>query len=165
MDCSLLGSSVHEILQARILEWVAMPFSRGSSWPRDRTQISCIAGRFFTNWAMREAQTGVGCHALLQGIFPIQELNLGLLHCRRIVYHLSHEENPKILEWVVCPFSRRSSQPRNRTRVSCIAGGFFTSWTTREAHHCIDPLIIHWDLQSSIFSIWFLLHLLAEILE
>ena len=115
---------------------------------------------------MREAQTGVGCHALLQGMFPIQELNLGLLHCRRIVYHLSHEESPRILEWVVYPFSRRSSQPRNRTRVSCVAGGFFTSWTTREAHHCIDPLIIHWDLQSSnLLYLWFLLHLLAEILE
>ena len=47
--------TVHGILQARILEWVASPFSRGSSQPRDRTQVSCIAGRFFTNWAMREA--------------------------------------------------------------------------------------------------------------
>ena len=47
MDCSLPGSSVHGILQARILEWVAMPSSRGSSWPRDLTWISCIAGRFF----------------------------------------------------------------------------------------------------------------------
>ena len=43
------------ILQARILEWVAVPFSRGSSWPRNRTWVSCIAGRFFTNWAIREA--------------------------------------------------------------------------------------------------------------
>ena len=48
MDCSLPGSSVHGILQARILEWVAVPFSRGSSQPRDRTQVSHIAGRFFT---------------------------------------------------------------------------------------------------------------------
>ena len=48
LDCSPPGSSVHGILQARILEWVAIPFSRGSSWPRDQTQVSCIAGRFFT---------------------------------------------------------------------------------------------------------------------
>ena len=48
MDCSPPGSSVHGILQARILEWVAIPFSRGSSQPRDRTHVSCIAGRFFT---------------------------------------------------------------------------------------------------------------------
>ena len=44
------------ILQARILEWVAMPSSRGSSQPKDQTQVSCIAGRFFINWATREAQ-------------------------------------------------------------------------------------------------------------
>ena len=54
MDCSLLGSSVHGILQLRILEWVAIPFSKGSSQPRDQTQVSCIAGRFFTVWATRE---------------------------------------------------------------------------------------------------------------
>ena len=49
MHCRLSGSSIHEILQARILEWVAIPFSRGSSWPRDRTQVSCIVGGFFTS--------------------------------------------------------------------------------------------------------------------
>ena len=49
MDCSPPGSSVHGILQARILEWVAMPSSRGSSWPRNRTCVSCIAGGFFTH--------------------------------------------------------------------------------------------------------------------
>ena len=54
VDCSPPGSSVHEILQAWILEWVAMPFSRGSSWPKDGTQVSCIAGRFFTILATRE---------------------------------------------------------------------------------------------------------------
>ena len=49
------GSSVHEIFQARILEWAATSFSRGSSQPRDWTQVSCTAGRFFTDWATREA--------------------------------------------------------------------------------------------------------------
>ena len=56
MDCSPLGSSVHGILQARILEWVAIPFSRGASWPRNRTWGSCITGKFFTIWATREAK-------------------------------------------------------------------------------------------------------------
>ena len=60
MDCSPPGSSMHGILQARILEWVATPFSRGSSWPRDQTQVSCIAGRCFTIWATREAQLKKG---------------------------------------------------------------------------------------------------------
>ena len=54
MDCSPPGFSVHGILQAWILEWVVMPFSGGSSRPRDQTQFSCIAGRFFTIWATRE---------------------------------------------------------------------------------------------------------------
>ena len=56
MDCSLPSFSVHGILQARVLEWIVIPFSRGSSWPRDWTQASCIAGRFFTIWATREAR-------------------------------------------------------------------------------------------------------------
>ena len=59
MDWRPLGSSVLGILQARMLEWVAMPFSRGSSHPRDRTQASFIAGRFFTVWTTREARTSV----------------------------------------------------------------------------------------------------------
>ena len=57
VDCSLPGSSVHGILQARILEWVAISFSRGSSRPGDQTQVSCIAGGFFSSWAIREALT------------------------------------------------------------------------------------------------------------
>ena len=55
MDCSPLGSSVHGTLQARILECIAIPFSGRSSWPRDRTWVCCIAGRFFTVCATREA--------------------------------------------------------------------------------------------------------------
>ena len=64
MDCSLPASSGHGILQGRILEWVAIPFSRGSSWSRDQTQISCIVGRFFTIWTTRE----VPRHALEQNL-------------------------------------------------------------------------------------------------
>ena len=59
MDCSPPGSSVHGILQARTLEWVAMPSSRGSSQPKDQTQVSQIAGGFFTIWATRESQVNV----------------------------------------------------------------------------------------------------------
>ena len=54
MGCSLPGSSIHGLLQARVLEWVAMLSSSGSSQPRDRTWVSCFAGRFFTAWAIRE---------------------------------------------------------------------------------------------------------------
>ena len=58
MDCSLPGSSVHRIFQAKILEWVAISYSRGSSQPRDQTRASHIAGRWFTFWATRETLIG-----------------------------------------------------------------------------------------------------------
>ena len=70
---------------------------------------------------------GVGCYALLQGIFPTQELNPGLLHCGQILYCLNQWGSPRIVEWVAMPFSRGFSWPRNWTRVSSIEGGFFTS--------------------------------------
>ena len=54
--CDPMDYTVYGILQARILEWVAFPFSRGSSQPRDQTHVSCIAGGFFTSWATKEAQ-------------------------------------------------------------------------------------------------------------
>ena len=137
--CDPTDYTVHGILQAKILECVAFPFSRWSSQPRDRTQVPHIGGRFFTSWATREAQeywrgkpknTGVGSLSLLQwdfpnpgielgspalqadslpaeppgstrilewvaypfsnGIFPTQESNWGLLHCRWILYQLSY---------------------------------------------------------------------------
>ena len=56
MDCNLSGSSDHGIFQARILEWVAISFSKGSSWPKDQSRVSCIAGRRFTIWATREGK-------------------------------------------------------------------------------------------------------------
>ena len=82
------------ILQARILGWVAMPSSRESSQPRDRTQISCIAGWFFTIWTTEKSKNiEVGSLSLLQGNFPTQESNWSLLHCRRILYQLSYPGN------------------------------------------------------------------------
>ena len=70
--------------------------------------------------------TGMGCHALLQGIFPTQGLIPGLPNCTLILYHLSYQGGPRILEWVAYPFSRGSPRPRNRSRVSCIAGGYIS---------------------------------------
>ena len=73
MDYSPSVSSVHGILQARILEWVAISFSRGSSWPRNRTLVSCIAGRFLTDWATSEA---LSTHSLLVHVVSLS-LHLG----------------------------------------------------------------------------------------
>ena len=84
---------VFRTLQARILEWAASPFSRGSSQPKDRTQVSYVAGGFFTSWtAGKLKNTGVGSLSLLQRIFPTQEPNQGLLNCRQILYQLSYQE-------------------------------------------------------------------------
>ena len=113
---SPLGSSVHGISQARILEWIAMPSSRGSSWPRDPTRISHITGKLFTT-------EPPGKRSLKGKWF----LKYGQIYC------LSHQGSQRILERVAYPFSRGFSQPRDRTGVSCIADRFFTSWATREA--------------------------------
>ena len=82
-------------------------------------------------WRSPGQNTGVGSHSLLCGIIPTQGSNLGFLHCRRILYQMSLQGSPRILEW---PFSNGSSQLRFWTGVSCIAGWFFTSWATRETH-------------------------------
>ena len=82
----------------------------------------------YSPWNSPGQNTGVGSLSLLQGIVPTQGSNPGLLHCRRILYQLSHQGSLKILEWEACSSSSRSSWPRNRSGVSCIAGGFFTNW-------------------------------------
>ena len=134
---------LHGILQTRILEWVAVPFSRRSSQSRDRTHVSGIAGRFFTSWATREEcwcnvnQFNHGqvcvCAKSLQSCPTVCDpmdyiacqvpLSMGVLQAR-------------ILEWVAMPSSRGSSWSRDLTQVSHIAGGFFTVWATREAQLC-----------------------------
>ena len=95
----------------------------------------------YSPWNSPGQNTRVGSLSLFQGIFPTQESNPGLPHCRRILYQLSHQENPTILEWVAYPFSRGSSWLQNQTRVSCIAGGFFTKWAIREAGKCSSNII------------------------
>ena len=82
----------------------------------------------YSPWNSPGQYTGVGSLSLLQGIFPIQGWNPGLPHCRWILYQLRHKGSPRILEWVAYPFARGSSWLRNWTRVSSIAGGFFTRW-------------------------------------
>ena len=87
--------------------------------------------------------TGVSSLSLLQGIFPTQGFNPDLPHCREILYQLSHKGSPRILEWVAYPFSRGSSQPRNWTRVSCIAGRLFTNWAIREAPSLLRVILVY----------------------
>ena len=90
-------------------------------------------------WNSPGQNTEVGSFSFLQGIFPTQGLSPGLLHCRQILYQLSHKGRPGILEWVACPFSSRSSRPRNSSGFSCIAGGFFTNWGNQELLCSLAP--------------------------
>ena len=69
-------------------------------------------------WNSPGQNTGGDCHSLLQGILPSQGSNLGLPHCRWILYQLSHKGSPRKLEWVAHPFSRGSPQPRNLHQLS-----------------------------------------------
>ena len=115
-DCNPTGSSVHVILQARILEWVAMPFSRGSSQPRDQTQVYCIAGIFFIKCVHAKSLESFLTLCNPMDHSPPGSSVHGILQAR-------------ILEWVAIPFSRESFQPRNQIWVSCIAGRFFFFFT------------------------------------
>ena len=82
---------VHGILQVRILECVAIPFSRGSSQPRYPTQVSLLqADSLPTEPPGKPKNTGMGSLSVLQGNFLTQELDQGLLHCRWILYQLSY---------------------------------------------------------------------------
>ena len=81
---------------ARILEWVAFPFSRGSSQPSDQAQVSLIeVDSLPAKPTGNPKNTGVGSLSLLQGTFPTQEWNQDLLHCRQILYQLNYQGSPK----------------------------------------------------------------------
>ena len=91
MDCSPPSSYAHGIFQARILKSVAMPSSRASSQPRSPAlQVDSL----LAEPPGKSKNTGLGRVSLLQGIFPTQELNQGLLHCRQILYQLSYQGSP-----------------------------------------------------------------------
>ena len=108
----------------------------------------------YSPWNSLGQNTGVGSLSLLQGIFPAQGLNPNLLHCRQILYQLSHQGSPRTLEWVAYPFSSGSIWPRNQTGISCIAaGGFFTNWAIRGA------LILLMIVSKPVFWDCFLCHI------
>ena len=96
MDCSLPGSSVHRILQARIVEWVAIPFSRDLLNPGIEPRSPALqADSLLSEPPGKSKNTGVGSLSLLQGIFLTQESNWGLLHCQQICYQLSYQGSPQ----------------------------------------------------------------------
>ena len=117
MDSSPPGSSVHEILQERILEWVAVPFSRVSHQSKERSQ--------------KKNKNKKTCQLHLKVKVKVAQLCPAL--CDPMDYTVPGILQARTLEGVALPFSRGSSQPGNQTQVSLIPGGFLTSWATREA--------------------------------
>ena len=154
MDCSPPGSSVHGIFQARILEWIAISFSRGSSKPRNWTQVSCITGRFFTNWAIREAHiffpyvniyvyTTCVCVKLLQLCLTLYDL----MDCRLSGSADHRILQARILEWIVSPPPGNLPDPGADPvflMAPALAGIFFSSRAT-------TGLLHHWLLQAVVY--------------
>ena len=95
-------------------------------------------------WDSPGKNTGVGSISLLQGIFPTQGSNWGLLPCRQILYQLSYHRSPRVLERVAYLLSRGSSQPRDQTGVCCLVGRFFTGWATRVAPKSLREPSLSW---------------------
>ena len=130
MDCSLSASSVHGILQARISEWVDIPYSRGSSQSRDQIWISGITGGFFTIWATQESQNS---QEKSESVVAVMSDSLYHMDCSlpgSSVYGILQE---RMLGLVAINFSRESSWPRDWAQVSHITFRFFTIWAVREA--------------------------------
>ena len=98
----------------------------------------------YSPWNSPGQNTGVGSLSLLQWIFPTHGSNLGLPHCRWILYQLSHKGSPGRLKWVAYPFSSGSSQPRSQPGVSCIADRFFTNCTIREKKGMTEDEMVGW---------------------
>ena len=133
MDCSPPGSSVHGILQARILEWASVPFSRGSSPPRDQTCLSCgcyIAGGLFSTEPTGEPSSPYtsSLNRLCVCAWSVAQSYPTLcdpMDCSPPGSSVCGILQARILEWVAISSSRGSSQRRDQTCVSCIAGRFF----------------------------------------
>ena len=135
MDSGPRGSSVRGILQARILEWIAVPFSRGSPHPRDQAQVSCIAGRFFTIWAPRKERT---CSCFIY----LPEFLLRITPCPRLTIP-GRILNMKSTESWGRVFS--NSLPTNLKR----RGEFLFS----NSAICSSPFPTHFGLNSLIYKV------------
>ena len=131
MNCSLPDSSVHGILQARILEWIAIPFSRGSSWPKNWTWVSCIVCRFFTVWATREVPLGNQIKPKHLCVCSVMSDSLQL-HGLQPARLLCPWNFPGKNTGVGCHFLLPGIEPASLASPA-LTGGFFTTSATWEA--------------------------------
>ena len=141
-DCSPPSSSVCGILQPRVLEWVAISLSRGSSRPRDRncvSYVSCIAGFLTTEPLGKLYKNQTDIRSQIPEV-KVSQLCLTVcdpMDCSQPGSSVHEILQARILEWVAIPFSRGSSQPRMEPHT---AGRFFTRWATREAQCSVIPI-------------------------
>ena len=137
MNCSPTGPSIHGTLQA-ILEWVAISYSRGSSWPRDGVQVSCI-GRWILHTEPPGKSLMINSQEHLMFLEKISEIVQSCptlcdpMDCSLPGSSVHGILQARVLEWVAISFSRGSSRPRDQTPVSRIPGRRFNRWATREA--------------------------------
>ena len=124
---------IHVLLSLNLQSLVDLLFQQSESERRSVVSDSLWTHGLYDPWNSPGQNTGVGSLSLLQGILPTQGSNPGLPHCGQILYQLSHNGGPRILEWIAYPSSSGYSRPRNQTVVSCIAGRFFTNWAISEA--------------------------------
>ena len=140
MDYSPPGSPVHGTFLARILEWFTISFSRVSSWSRDRTCVSCnfcIGRQILYHWAIWE--TCESENEIVQSCLTLCDP----MDCSLPGFSIHGILQARILEWVTISFSRGSSRPRDRTRVSRIGGRLSNLWATREALVCIHTHCVY----------------------
>ena len=157
MNCNPPGTSVHGILQARILEWVAISFSKWSSQPRDQIQVSRIAGGFFTNWATRDTQP------------PGQAIKLELSHkkkrekCTFLFYTLSQPAS-LIFHIIILSSEQDSSLSQSRKDIlgTVVAGGLGPPILSKNrASQGVRPTYTHCHSvadNSVILTLWYVLH-------
>ena len=127
--CDLVDSSIHGIFQARILEWVAISFSRGTFRPRNQTRVSCIVGRRFTVWATKWSEITQSCPTLCN-----------TMDCSLSGSSVHGIFQARVLEWIAISFSKGSSNPGIKPRFPALRADTLPSeppgksvWATSEA--------------------------------
>ena len=165
MGCSLPGSSVHGISQAGILEWVAIPFSRGSSWSRDGTWVSRIAGVFFTTWASREAPSRGKGSKILIVLIDIVWMDSFLIQFRAPTVYREYVPNLRHhSHQIVCLFNKGEmvgTKIKGRILFVC-----FFVWIGHEVWKLATSCRMAWGLHISMVFIQFVdfIHLLPAVL-
>ena len=141
-DCSPPGSSVHGILQARILEWVDILFSRGPSWPRNQTQVSCIAGGFFI------------CRAIRKALVPqLYMILCDSMDCSPTGFSVHGIIQVRITEWIAISFSRGSSRPGIKPKSPTLQADCLLAESPgkpQEYFSLLNNILVYWSLNVDI---------------